>query len=58
MRDRGNRRRISDGGLIFITMMITILLCVLWVAASADAADAAHWAPGLLAGAPEGEQAD
>ncbi|MFC4309932.1 hypothetical protein ACFPN2_12650 [Steroidobacter flavus] len=42
MSDRGNRRRISDGGLIFITMMVTILLCALWVAASADAADTPH----------------
>src|SRR5262245_55021195 len=40
MSERGSRRRLSDAGLFFVTLVVTVVLCALWVAASADAADA------------------
>jgi hypothetical protein len=35
MSERGGRRRISDGGLFLITVVVTVLLCALWVVAAA-----------------------
>jgi hypothetical protein len=49
MSERGSRRRLSDAGLFVVTLIVTILMCALWVAASAEAADA--WkAPRTAAG--------
>jgi hypothetical protein len=36
MSERGGRRRMSDVGLFFVTVLITLLMCALWVAASTD----------------------
>jgi hypothetical protein len=35
MSERGTRRRLSDVGLFFVTLVITVVMCALWVAASA-----------------------
>ncbi len=36
MSERYSRGRISDAGLFFLTMLITVAMCAIWVAASAD----------------------
>jgi hypothetical protein len=39
MSERYSRGRLSDAGLFFLTMLITVAMCAIWVAASADTAE-------------------
>lgn len=39
MGERGTRRRLSDVGLFFVTLLITVVMCALWVAAFAESAE-------------------
>jgi len=39
MSERHSRGRISDAGLFFLTVLITVAMCAIWVAASADTAE-------------------